>query len=290
MTAVKFTVCFLILATLPCQAFSATLFESDWATATGTTEDAITDGGYFAPPPSKLGDAGNNWYEVLNDSTAPGGRNFLRLSKFSSGAGGYLRKSSLSLGNPSTLYVRFWFRLRAQHDNGGHLFFLRPDTNYGIDSGCIGAFDLWGGWTNIHTNYGGAYNPGRMRPNDATWSSMDVDDGEWHRWELKIENAGTSASTITIRVDGTDRTSGYVFINDPTDPADSLSTWNGSITNLAANYVEFQVYDTSGGGSVGEIVDITGLKLTDGPDWIGGDDATPARKLNNVTGNRVSLH
>jgi hypothetical protein len=194
----------------------------------------------------------------------PGGRNFLEILNAPSGAD-HIRNHA-TMGNPSTMYVRFWFR---QHfaANSMHVFWINNTID--VDLG----FNMFRGYTSgkfsiIPNNGGGGVG-------DYTYYyTGTLTDNQWYRLEYKITGGGGSNGTILVRLDGVDITSSME--EDSTSPAHPLTYYNGSLTLPQMNQVVISSYDkyTPVGA---DWLDIAGLKITDGPDWIGGDgDATPS--------------
>ncbi len=88
----------------------------------------------------------------------------------------------------------------------------------------------------------------------------------WYRLEYKITGGGGSNGTILVRLNGVDITSSMLCEQD----GHHLTEDNGSIETGALNY--FSVGTYYGQADAGEWEHITGIKITDGPDWIGGDN------------------
>jgi hypothetical protein len=87
--------------------------------------------------------------------------------------------------------------------------------------------------------------------------------------EYKFTNNPGSSDSIEVRVDGVDVTGSYTrYVG---TSMVSLSAENGSLNHVDLNYLAFETYDNPGGY---DCLDITGVKVTNGPDWIGGDIQT----------------
>lgn len=236
----------LMLLMLSTTAYSATLFENNFTAGTGTSGTAVR-GGVWTD--TAVGYGGASYWEVY--SGGPGNRNYLQIRMPSSGADKVRGHSSM--GNPSTIYVRFWFRFR-QYVSTQHVLYINSTTS---PSAGIGIF----------------------RGYDSTFSIVDstrvyyytskIPLNEWHRLEYKISNAGGSSGTVLVRLDGVDITSKMVDYNNV-----SITSRNGALTLAAANYVNVETYDKS--GYSGAFVDITGIKVTNDTGWIGGDSTSSA--------------
>ncbi len=238
---------------------AATLFESNWATATGTDSNAVQDGGTWTDWEFSSSASSYTWWEVKNDGSAPGGRNYLELTRRPSGSTNLLADSSNSMGNPSPLYFRMWFRLNPSWSGIEHLYRVR-DSYDNLASNQIYIFS-------IRNNYNGQMSVGIQVPSATAYMVVgrDIRDNEWHRWEVKAENAGTSYASFECRLDGEDVTS--IIRNKNTGTY--LTSVNGNLDVSALNYQRWEFYDA--GGIDIHFCDITGVKFTDGPDWIGGE-------------------
>lgn len=177
------------------------------------------------------------------------------------------------MGNPSTMYVRFWFRWLYR---GGtmHNLALTSSTIWGTPFVVLRA-------TATTFSFYANELAGENWYYDGT-----IDLNTWYRLEYKITGGGGTSGTVLVRLNGTDITSSMRAESD----GRYLTAENGGLTVSALNYFSIGTY--YGQAVAGEWEHFTGLKITDGPDWIGGDDEepTPSRKLNNVTGVRVTLH
>lgn len=266
-----------LIATIICittvvgYANAATLIESDWATGSTCSAVNVNDGVWTG----SMADADCNYYMGLGTG-GPGGRNYLLMRFYTSDVGSVTLNNPSSWSNPSTVYVRFWIRIHEFAGGNMHIIWLNNEVgNYGA---C-----LYRGYTSgdfsIFPNVGSNpyyYSPGNL--------SADT----WYRLEFKVTGGGSSSGSIVVRLDGVDITSDMVLED---GGGATLSTNNGGLTIPAINYTYLSMYYDSFHSSTNNFIDIAGYKVTDGPDWIGGDDApVPVRKLNNVTGVRVTLH
>jgi hypothetical protein len=252
--------------------WAATLVESNWSTGSTCNTTNLADGVW-------VGD-----FETADCSTylgigtgGPGDRNYLRYKFYTSDVGSVLFNNPSSLSNPSTVYVRFWINIRTFTGGNMHIIWLNNEVgNYGA---C-----LYRGYTtgdfSILPN--GSSSPYHYSPGNLSLNT-------WYRLEYKVTGGGSSSGSIEVRLDGVDITDSMLLED---GGGATLADNNGNLTIPAINYTYLSMYYDSFHSSTNNFIDITGYKITDGPDWIGGDDEapTPSRKLNNVTGNRVSLH
>lgn len=265
----------IILVLVPSLCFGATLFDIDWATGTGTTTSVVSDGGKM----TYVDNSPYDWYTVIaTDGTVPGGRNFMRYTGYATDSGLMEATSGNQLGSPSDFYFRVWFRIASGFT--GNLHAITMDDAYGDGGYEIALLDIR---TAPSTSN---YAPGVLSVAEGKiWrinNGINYADNTWHRWEVRVQGANGSSGSFTCLLDGVDVTENM--------QEHSVGAWlnndNGSISINALNYIGMQSYSQ---GTIGTMVDLAGFKLsTDG--WIGGDEATPVRKLNNVTGVRVTLH
>jgi len=241
------------------------LFECNWEHSTGTGADAISNGGLYGDV-----DADPNAFEVF--SGGPGGRNYLRI--YDPPRGAFWIDDPPSIGNPSELYIRYWIR----DPTGGerfnyHLIVLSPTTTT-----FVGASD--GFWLERFAGddtpnsmsicpciYGGG-NSGAS----YAWSDGDIW-GPWHpltkdQWYLIefhiINNPGIN-DYLYVRVDGTDITDSLKY------GSSVLGDDNGNLAFPDLNYFRLCTYDKTT-GYLTPAYDVAGIKITTGPDWIGGDE------------------
>lgn len=190
----------------------------------------------------------------------PGGRNYLKHNITDSGSNSL--KDPRSLGNPPTTYVRFWFKMNYWMNVDQHPLWINSYNTAG-GSGC-GMCLLRGTGGNsfsfIATAYGETSDPGSPYVYTGTLNA-----GQWYRLEYKMQNAGTGNGSIEVRLDGNDIT-GMLRSND-TGRID-IESRQGNIYICPLNYLYVSNYSN---GPDGEWLDIAGMKITDGPDWIGED-------------------
>lgn len=252
-----FIVCILAISSF---VYAATLLDVDWATGTGESCTVLQDGVFTV-----CTDPGGESFTVV--SGGPGNRNYLAMQTRSGDVTNHLRASDPSMGGPSTAYIRFWFRKNV---NCGAMHPLYISNATAVDSG----FGAWRDYTDSFSMITNVYSG-----DDTFYYNGTITPETWYRLEYKIESAGGSNGTITARLDGVDITTS--LRSTITDNA--LSTYNGNLTLQALNYVNLEVY--SGQCVSTDWLNIAGLKITDGPDWIGGDD-TPS--VSTITGCTIS--
>lgn len=223
----------------------ATLLDVDWATGSTCSATNLKDGVF-----TTIGDEGSCCSEFGIGTDGPGGRNYFKIILPSSDGSNYIRGHT-SLGNPATLYVRMWFRYLATMGYGWHNVVLEDSL----------------GGTPLYILRGAGASPSFSIEHGGGW--YDYIDGittnQWYRLELKITGGGGSSGAIYVRLDGVDITNRMYY-------ADTgwLTDDNGGITLPQLNYFSMWSYYHDEGP--GERQNIAGVKITDGPDWIGGDN------------------
>ncbi|MFX0196751.1 MAG: hypothetical protein ACFFCW_11545 [Candidatus Hodarchaeota archaeon] len=180
------------------------LFESSWNTATGTSDKAIFDGGKWtggygrhAPKQDPYVSAGG-----------PGGNNFLNMVTVGDrgyGDGHYFNWKTYSsdvFGDPTNLYIRFYWRLHSdcvlegptKHWMGNYT----QDAHYcsfNVKSGAPFAVEI------------------QHYPDDSRWRLMvDLDLDVWYRWEVHIQEV-TGGERWYIRLNGTDITDKFYCLS-----------------------------------------------------------------------------
>lgn len=244
---------------LSTQARASTLFEANWDTGTGCSTAAVNSGAW-----TYCSDGACEQFTVK--SGGYGGANYLALAVPSRDLTNHL-KNNASMGRPSTMYIRFWFR---KNFSCGVMHPLYLNNTTTVDHG----FAAWRDWP-------GSFSIIDNNPNgDIYYYKGSITDGAWYRLEYKIQNPGTSSGSITVRLNGTDITS-QMFIQ---DTSTSLSSKNGSLTLWDMYYINWEMYYGQCAGKSGDWLDIAGFKVTDGPDWIG-DDQTLTPPVNLRTSN-----
>jgi hypothetical protein len=232
--------------------WAATLFEANWDVGTACTETNIKSGAWTGNGGSGAGVCSNacNCYGI--GTGGPGGKNYLKILEPSSGSGNI---NGSSLGNPSTMYVRFWFRW-TQWANSMHYVWLNSSTNPSSGICLLRGFDQTF-----------SIAPGISGVGDRAyyWTS-NLTLNQWYRLEFKITGGGSSNGAVLVRLDGVDITSqmqNYVDM-------EYLSTYNGNLTIPSLTNINVETYDHP---EPGEVADVAGLKITNGPDWIGDDSS-----------------
>lgn len=256
------------LLSAPAQSTAATLLDVDWSTGSVCNGTNLNDGVLTGGTNDDCGlffDLGTG---------GPADRNYLSLL-FDSTDGSSVLYNPSSFSNPSTVYVRFWFRVLQFVGGDMHTIWLNNEVgSYG--------FCLFRGYTT------GDFS---ILSNDSAavyyYSPANIELNTWYRLEFKITGGGGSSGTVEMRLDGTTITDSMVRED---GGGATMSDDAGSIAVPSINYFYISMYGPNY-GAYSQFIDIAGVKITDGPDWIGGDDAPiPARKLNNVSGVRVTLH
>lgn len=230
---------------------ATTLLEANWDLGSTCSATNLRSGIWAA-----------DWDDPCTDfgigTDGPGSKNYIYLKLPTSDASNAIYGNP-SLANPSTMYVRFWFRVKQWVGGNIHPFWIANGQ-----TGPYG-FALWRGYQN------NAFSmfTSNLDNNVFYYSGISLD--TWYRLEYKIAGGGTSNGSVLARLDGTDITSSIL-----SEAGGTLASHNGNLTTETLNYVYLNTYQDAFGSS-GEFLDIAGLKITDGLDWIGGDasDLTP---------------
>ncbi|HPR73400.1 MAG TPA: hypothetical protein PLX41_07025 [Bacteroidales bacterium] len=249
----KKTISLVMLGFLLCSpAWGTTLLDIDWATGNTSSATNIKDGVFTY---CSLGstDASNQF--GIGTGDGPGGRNYLVVKQ--GGLTCILSDTSPSMNNPSTIYVRFWFRKHTHFGSNCHMFMLYSSGHN------TGEMYIMRGYSN-----GFSFIPSLSDSNYAFNYTGTLNLNQWYRLEYKILNAGTSNATVSVRLDG-ENIDDYLISDHLGGDLDSKA---GTLTIPSLNYVNVTSYNSWSG----TILDIAGLKITDGPDWIGdGSDTIP---------------
>lgn len=264
MTKVKLLLVALLLAAVPIQA--ATLLEANWDTGTGSESTAVRSGAFTSG-----GTQGAElWTVYASNGPSASYPAYLHVMNpdgdpYSSG----WLYGHTSFASPTTIYIRFWARF-DQIVNTMHLVSIDSQTMPGTPENCLLRF--------YETDHLSVIFGGNLYVN----TSLTLATGTWYRLEFKITNAGTSSGSVEMRIDGVDYSG---LFRRSYGEGNSLTQDAGSLTLTECNYFNITTYDTY--GVPGDFYDIAGLKVTDGPDWIG-DGASPALQptpptLSNVT-------
>lgn len=268
---------------------ATTLFQSDWSAGTGSTALAVQDGGRWSDWFDN--DNGYVWYAVFGpDGTTPGGRNYLRLYDRPLGNSDLYaycleydsvdclsgQGAPMMAADPTVMFFRMWFRLNPQWSSIEHLIRIR-EHYYERLSTDIYIFT-------VRDNFDSNMSIGIQVPADSDpWivrGHPEITDGNWHLWEVKVTNPGTSNVSFACRLDGADVTSTMRNSNSGAYLTDA----NGTLSTGKLNYQRWELYDH--GGTDRHFADITGVMFTDGPDWIGAaegvSEGTPPPDVVNV--------
>lgn len=249
----KLLISFFILLTCLDYCHSTDLIDIDWATGSTCSATNVCDGFFSTCDAFTC-----NQYDI--GTGGPGSRNFLKLVYPGSDVTNML-SGGTNISNPATVYVRFWFRWFGYTGDNNHPLFLSQNdgSNYG--------FALMRGYAGANT-----FSIFSDISDQIYYYSPGFSLNTWYRIEYKITGGGGSSGTVLVRIDGVDATSDFLSDSD----SQPLTTRNGSLTVDTLNYIYIGVYYLP--GSSGNLLDLTGIKVTDGPDWIGGDD-TPADQI-----------
>ena len=252
------TVIVLWIAVFSIDAFSATLFEANWDVGSTCSADNIRSGAWAGSGGTGAGDCANPCACYDIGTGGIGGRNYLVLKMMNRGSGNV--NGNISLDNPATLYVRLWFRM-IQYVNSQHPVYLNSST-YPSAGVCL----LRG------YNDSLSIIPGTGAP--VYFPNFNINLNQWYLFEVKITGGGTSNGVVLVRLNGADITANMNnYVN-----GRSLSADNGSFTIPSINNINIENYDKA--GYSGPWLHIARLKITDGPNWIGGGEApNPPKNL-----------
>jgi hypothetical protein len=240
------------------------LLECNWDNGIGTSFDSVTSGVYTHA------DSSGNFFEVVaDDGTVPGGRNFLRIYDPSSGSA-WIRGHP-SFNSPSTVFIRYWWRIPSSTPMfNRHNMILYEDSQAHNGDGGIGFWPRMGisdepnGLTSS-IDFGDEFGSWRLGPyENGHWRTIERD--TWYQMEFKIIDGSGATDSLEVRIDGIDVTNDYVYYGD------YMYTYNGAmdINSNGLNFFSIGTYDKSTSKDTAE--DIAGLKITIGPDWIGGNE------------------
>jgi len=233
-------------------AWGATLLDIDWATGNTCSSTNLMDG-VFTYCSLGSSDACNQFGVGTGDG--PGGSNYLIIKQ--GGSTCILSDTSPSMNNPSTMYVRFWFRKKTHFGSNCHMFMLYSTGHN------TGEMYIMRGYST-----GFSFIPSLSDSNYAFNYTRSLNLNQWYRLEYKILNPGTSHATVSVRLDG-ESIDNYLVSD---HLGGTLASKAGTLTIPSLNYVNVTTYNSWSG----EILDIAGLKITDGPDWIGDEGSDTA--------------
>lgn len=229
---------------------ATTLLEANWDVGTECTDTNLKSGAWS----TVIGNDANNCLYYGIGTGGPNSLNYLKILSPASGAGKI--RGNTSFANPSTIYVRFWFRILQNYIIHPIWIHSTTDPTAGIclmrmKSSGFGIIPATSGAGYFIFNYSGS-----------------ISNNTWYRLEFKISGASNSTRSMEVRLNGTDVTSSMV----KQDTTTTLADVNGSLVMPNLNYFNFETYDSAVSG---EYLDIAGVKVTD-DGWIGGDsDTTP---------------
>lgn len=151
---------------------------------------------------------------------------------------------------------------------------------------CLVSSTPWGTPAYILRAYGNTFSFFTTDAGYGWYYDGTIDLNTWYRLEYKITGGGSSSGTVLVRLNGLDITSSIKSEGDD----HSITADNGSLTIETLNYLSIGTY--YGQAEAGEWEHVTGFKITDGPDWIGGDNmkfiGTQSENLSKIDGVSVS--
>jgi uncharacterized protein YjdB len=201
------------------------LFQSDWYTATGTSHNAVTDGGRWL-----------NYWEFNNGTGVqlmsvvpggPGGRNALKVVQRAELAANLQQDNVVPAS--TDFYVRFYMRNDDISPNGDHI--VAMDTwEYGQLT-FMRKFSSSTGWRFVVSMYGcgGVYPIGHWGPN------LRLPLGQWYRFEYHVDFVDATHIQLHARVyDAT----GTLILTDADFRQEDYggATWNGRNDWTLASY------------------------------------------------------
>jgi hypothetical protein len=288
---------FVVLAMLismllfPSMSHAKVLFSSTWGTATGTSNNAIGDGGKWDI--DTYGSQKQDPEVFVDDGTVPGGNNFLRVRPVGtdcSGGPGHNWIAENTINDPNDIYIRLYFRMNEPLSwNAGESdkHWLSTSESFINNTNHILSFEHP---QNIRNNTGlpfsGDYG---MRVDDYStdhaWDSLTpLYFGIWYRYEIHIQNIGGGKERWYTRLDGVDITNTYRHVEynpgcpDPPCQNDRLQddydlgwAWD----NNPHNGIEFYTYDMC---TLTEGWDITAMEIRDDT-WPGPVVPDPPKNL-----------
>lgn len=231
MQKIKFTLVFSLLVfgllTFASESFAAILFSSNWNTATGSSENAIEDGGKWNYGRSTPNPSATYPYVIAGTPSDPGGYNYLRMTSVGGGyAGPYYynifgcktlncnTSYSAIFGNPDNLYIRFYFKVSnnwqvqgptkhwfqdndaADNMDPDYLCFNVPGENECITEALKGDYALEIQHDNSNIRY---------------QANVHMLRNVWYRYEVYIQKV-TGGERWTMRLDGVDITDKFYCV------------------------------------------------------------------------------
>lgn len=227
---------------------ATTLLEVNWDVGTTCNATNINSGALTNA------DSADCTHNMGIGTGGPGDRNYLIFYLPSGDYTSNIIHNPSSFGLNSTVYVRFWFRKHMNGGGGAHFVWLNDEyANYG--SCIMRSYDA--STFSILPDY--SYN-------DVYYYNGDFSFNTWYLIEYKYTNAGSGSynASMQVKIDGVEVTSSFISESS----GRTLTQDNGSLRISQLNYWYASSYQQV---ATGQYLDLAGLKITDGPDWIGGD-------------------
>lgn len=256
------------------------LLDVDWETSTGSTANALSDGGIF----TSVSDSATFW--SVEADNGPSGQNTLLMKTPTSGSGEL--RDAPSLGNPNVLYVRYWLKMHnfpSPQAASMHLIYINDtrDKDQGV---CLFRPATDGSNHMDIISDGHVYQGiGEDGNENTTADNVVLVPETWYRWEFKITSTGTGTGTVEVRLDGTDITDKF-WRYSPSSIRLDTDNANDAVVLPDLNYFNIESYNS--GWTANDLASLASLKITDGPDWIGGDAGSDTTAPSTPSGLSVS--
>ena len=280
---------------VPCLAYAGVLFSSNWATATGSSTAAITDGGKWYYTRSTLNSSATYPYVVAGTASEPGGYNFLRMTTVGGGYGGPYLYNFYTCGqlncaseysdvfkNPNDIYIRLYFRVSSdwQPQSPTKHWLQGNHSNDDEDPDYL-CFNKPGELTCAAEAIKGDYALEIQHDaSDARWqANIHMLRNRWYRYEVHVQKTGAASEKWEIRLDGVDITDQFFCVGASCPDwscRTNLKTWFQ--TNSWARYTQNMLYMTSYDmPNVSNGWDLTAVEVRDDtwPGPVGGGNAPP---------------
>jgi hypothetical protein len=204
------------------------VFESDWSTATGTSNAAVRDGTRWL-----------NYWEFNNGTSVqllsvvagfgPGGRNALKVVQRGSSYAAAVQQDNVL--PPSTdYYVRYYMRNDDNSPPGDHV--VTPDSWLYPNLTYIRKFSSSAGWRFVMGTYGCGY----TYPIDFMGPRQDLAHGVWYRFEYWVHFVDPTHIQVHPRVYDAAGTLIYSDADFLQEDYGGSGPWNGSQTWSLASY------------------------------------------------------
>jgi len=203
------------------------LFQSSWNTATGSSLNAINDGGawHYAPrgPPVQ---------DPVVSSGGPGGNNFLNMVSPGGGgpANGHATEWHIDqdkpFGDPDDLYIRVYFRMHQDWVDARSDSLPMSHWFTGVEDATPSGND--GRLTKHYLSFEGETTD---LPNVQDWSirienygdgkygaNMNIETERWYCYEIHVESVTPTMERWYVRLDGEDITDQYRCVADDDNP------------------------------------------------------------------------